>query len=378
VLRALILAALAIGCGHLHIDPAAPGDADADADDAPGTPDAPTVPSAICKVHRLPVETTPAIADLAASPTSDGYVVIWVDTAGTVAAHAVLIGPDLGVLGSFPLPDLPDTALGGIADAGERLVLASATGKNETLRILGRDLKTATVQSTLTGHITGHDPYPSDAVQTPRAFLTGVGNQLVMSFVAIDGLVNPATTVFTTLSGGPIVDLACNDGPTNHAHCVWIEQLPSGGSQCTASDIILQVPNAPQMGSKSILSDDCHGIRNATGPVPADSMIITWTTAAGSVEARYIVSTGDVSRTISATGSAPKTVFDGTRFWVAWLDSAGGLRLSSFALNGTVADYSLAGWTPTGPESFELVRRGTEAALVLLSPGELDFLSICP
>jgi hypothetical protein len=282
------------------------------------------------------------------------------------------------VLGSFPLPDLTDTQLGGIADAGERLVLASATGKTEALRILGRDLKTVSLQGALAGHVTGHDPYPSDSMQTPRAFLTGVANQLVTSFVAIDGLINPATAVFTTPSGGPIGDLACNDGPTNHAHCVWLEQLPNGSSQCTAFDLVLQVPNAPKVGSTEALSDDCHDIRNATGPVPADSMIIVWTTAAGSVEARYIVSTGNVSRTVSPAGSAPKVVFDGTRFWIAWLDDRGRLQLSSFDLGGTVVEYSLAGWTPSGPESFELVHRGNETALALLSPGELDFLSICP
>ena len=354
-------------CGRLSFDRGAPNDAN-------GTSDAPPLPTAICNLDRIPLTTVPRVADLTIAPISEGYAAIWVDAAAAGAAHGALLGPNRQLLSSLAMPDITDTQLGGIADAGQKLVLSSATGMVEKPWILGRDLTTATQQGTLANHVMGRDPYPSDAAQSPRAFLTASADTLMMAYVASDGLINPQSSVF--IAGGPITALACNDGP-NHAHCVWTEKLTTGGSQCTATDISFGIPTMPQIGSREVLSSDCYDIRNASGPDPADSMIIVWTTGTGGIEARYIASTGNVSQTITTTGSAPKVRFDGTRFWIAWLDDKSVLQLSSFDLNGTIVHYPLPGWTPAGPEAFELVRRGNTVGLVLLSPSELDFLTIC-
>jgi hypothetical protein len=338
-------------------------------------PDAPPYPAAICSVTRVLVAATPAVADLAIAPVSEGYAAIWVDTAVPQAAQGILLGPNLQFLTARALPDIRDLAVGGIADVGQKLVLASATGTTQKLNILGRDLTMLSVQDTLVRRLMGRDPYPSDANGLPHAFVSAESRQLVLSNVADDGLVDPAFSTHGV--PGTITELACSDGP-NHGHCVWAETLPSPDSyQCTISDVFFNRP-APAVPSTIAWPNYCAEIRNASGPISADSMIVVWTTQAHSVEARYAVSTGDKLATIAQIGFAPKVTFDGRRFWIAYLDGNRLLRLASFDLNGTIVDYSLAGWTPLGSEAFELVHREPAAtSLVVLSAGELDFLTIC-
>jgi len=359
--RAVALAAVGlIGCGWYNVDP------------VPGGPDAPPVPAAICDTVRAPVDATPAKADLAIAPVSEGYAAIWVDAAAPGPARGVRLGPNLQQLGSFTLPGVTDLEIGGLADVGQKPVLATATGNTENLYVVSRDFSDAQPQRTLTQHVMGHDPVPSDSTQKPRAFVTGVANQIVTFNVADDGLVSPAMSVFT--ASGTIADLACTDGP-NHSHCVWAE---TGPTRCTIADVYYTGP-APSVASTIRFDEDCREVRNASGPDTADSMIVVWSTPAHTVEAHYFASSGDVVRQISSAGSSPRVRFDidGKRFWIAWLDGGGQLRLTSFDLNGTLVEYSLAGWTPRGSEAYEIVRRGSSISLVILSEGELDVLSIC-
>src|SRR5262249_33439342 len=177
---------------------------------------------------------------------------------------------------------------------------------------------------------------------------------------------------------GAITDLACTDGP-NHAHCVWAEALSAfagASSTCTITDVFFGGPT-PTLANQIPWSTPCAAVRNASGPDMADSMIVVWSTTARTVEAHYAVSTGDKMGTVSDSGVAPKVKFDGTRFWISYIDGNNELRLSSFDLNGTIVPYSLAGWTPLGLEAFELVHRDLTTAVVLLAAGELDILSIC-
>jgi hypothetical protein len=118
----------------------------------------------------------------------------------------------------------------------------------------------------------------------------------------------------------------------------------------------------------------CAEARHASAFDSSDSIIVVWTTETRALEARY----RDKSGTISAIGFAPKVISDGTRYWIVYLDGDRQLRLASFDVDGTIVDYSLAGWTPLGNEAFDLVRRGTATSVVVLSAGELDFLTICP
>jgi hypothetical protein len=364
--RAVILAALGmVGCGRFGFD---------DAHDA--AIDTPPVPASICKVERLPIASLPATADLAITGTSEGYAAIWVDQAGATQAHGLLLAPNHQLLSSLPMSDIKDPRLGGIIDAGQKLVLSTGSATAQTTWIVGRDLASTASESTLANTVMAHGPYPSDSSQTLRVFVSASDTQVSAAYIGDDGVINTASTVNRGTSG-VVTDLACADGP-NHSHCVFVEKISSvnGASQCTATDV--QLRPVPSIPGGPILSPDCYSVRTSSGPDVADSMIVVWTTADNRVKARYVGGGGlDTASDISPSGSAPKVQFDGARFWIAYQDGQGVLQLSSFDLNSRVVNYSLPGWVPLGGEAFELVRRGNETSLVLLSPAGLEFLTIC-
>jgi hypothetical protein len=173
--------------------------------------------------------------------------------------------------------------------------------------------------------------------------------------------------------------MSMEDGP-DHSHITWTEDLGGGKSRCFASDIRYMMPNPPTpTGSPQALSDDCQDVRTSSGPNFADSMIVVWQTAGHIVEARYLASTGDIMRDMSLHGRKPKVRFDGTEFWIAWIDEAAGdqLHLATFDLSGNVKDVGLPGWQVVGDEGFQLVRRGASVYLVVLSGDTLNFLRTC-
>jgi hypothetical protein len=374
--RAWLVAALGmIGCGRLDFSagPRADGGADGSAVDAP------PVPASICKVDRIPVGSPPAAADLAIAPTAEGYAAFWVDTAPIAAvhvAHGMVLGPNHAMQRSAALPDILDVALGGAADAGQKLMLAGSNGHDETLWVVERDLSKATAQTTLSGRLLARDPYPSDMDQKDRAFVTARNATIEVSLVSSDGTANVGgASQFT--ADGPISELACADGPS-HSHCVWADQPAGGAAECIITDVNYMGSIAPVVGGHFSIVPGCSQIRNTTGPLRADGMMVVWTDINGAVQAHYAVSSGDLTATIGIRGAAPKVGYDGTRFWIAWLDGGGELRLTSFEVaTGVLVQYELPGWQPAGPEAFELVTRGNETALVLLSSASLDLLTIC-
>lgn len=375
--RASILAALAmIGCGRLGF-----GDSSPDAGHDGPPPDAPPVPDSICQVDRIALAGLPARADLAITGTTEGYAVVWADTSGAMPVQGALLTPNHQLKMSVALPGIHDPRIGGITDVGMTLVLSTASATKQTTWTVGRDLATATAKLVLSGAVLGHGPYPSDTARSPRVFVTGSGTMLSAAYISDDGTIDNASAGIRS-TAGEILDLTCDDG-SDHAQCAWAEAIPpaSGGAQCTASDVDLQP--APSIPGGAIVSSDCHDIRTSSGPDLADSMIVVWTTSAQSLEARYVGANNlDIPRPIAPAGSAPKVQFDGIqtpagKFWIAWLDGQGALQLTSFDQMGATVSYSLAGWVPRGPEAFELVRRGGQTALVLLSPDGLEFLTIC-
>ena len=358
-----------LGCGRFGFDDTGP------VHDA--AIDAPPVPASICKVDRLPIASIPSTADLAITGTSEGYAAIWVDQTGATQAHGLLLAPNHQLLSSLPMSDIKDSRLGGITDAGQKLVLSTGSATAQTTWIVGRDLASTASESTLTNYVMAHGPYPSDSSQTVRVFVSASDMQVSAAYIDNDGVINTASTV-NRGTAGPVTDVACADGP-NHSHCVYVEKIVSvnGASQCTATDVQLRpVPGIP---GGPILSADCYSVRTSSGPDVADSMIVVWATADKRIQARYVGGGGlDTNpRDIAPSGSAPKVQFDGSRFWIAWLDGQNVLQMASFDLNNRIVDYALPGWVPLGGEAFELVRRGNETALVLLSPAGLEFLTIC-
>jgi hypothetical protein len=365
--RAVILAALGmLGCGRFGFD---------DMPDA--AIDTLAVPASICKVDRVPIAPVPGTADLAITGTSEGYAAIWVDPSGLSAAHGLLLAPNHQLLSSLPMTALKDPRLGGLTDAGQKLVLSTGTAGAQTTWIVGRDLASTASESTQVNYVTAHNPYPSDSSQTVRVFVSANGTQVSAAYIDNDGVINTASTTNRGTTG-TVTDLACADGP-NHSHCAYAEAISSinGASQCTATDVQLRpVPGIP---GGPVMSADCYNVRTSSGPDVADSMIVVWNTADKRVQARYVGGGGldTNTRDIAPAGSAPKVQFDGSRFWIAYLDDHAVLQLSSFDFNSRLVNYSLPGWIPLGGEAFELVRRGNETALVLLSPSGLEFLTIC-
>jgi len=291
-----------LGCGRLDFSSAPRADGGGG-----GPVDAPPVPASICKVDRIPIASAPAAADLTIAPIAEGYAAFWVDTAPVAAVHAahgMVLGPNHAMQRSAALPDITDLALGGAADAGQKLVLASSDGKDETLWVVERDLSKATRQSTLSGRLLGRDPYPSDAGLKDRAFVTATGNKIGISLGTSDGTVNLGGASQFSASG-PISELACTDGP-NHSHCVWADQPAGSAAECMITDVNYMGSIAPVVGGPLKIAPGCSQIRNTTGPLPADGMMVVWTDINSAVQAHYAVSTGDRTATIGIPGSAPK------------------------------------------------------------------------
>lgn len=367
-----------VGCGrgNFQLLDASPL---ADSADAPLIdPDAPPVPDVICSVDRIPLTSLPPTADLAIAGTLEGYAAVWVDAAGALPAQGLLLEPNRRFKAQVALPAIHDSRIGGLSDVGQQIVLSTGNATSQTTWFLGRDLAAATPQGTLTGAVMAHGPFPSEDMPLHGVFVfvSGTDMQVNAAFMAADGTVNAGSRAsFTTQAN--VTDIACADGP-NHSHCTFVEALTTvnGASQCTATDVrlapVVSIPGGP------VLSPDCYDVRVSSGPDAADSVITVWTTRDHRIESS-VVGSGNLNtpRSIAPAGSAPKVQFDGTMFWIAFLDGQGALQLSSFDVTGHVVAYSLAGWAPIGPEAFELVRRGNQTAVVLLSATGLEFLSIC-
>jgi hypothetical protein len=213
--------------------------------------------------------------------------------------------------------------------------------------------------------------------QRDRAFVTARDDKIEISLVNSDGTVN-LVGASQFAANGPISELACADGP-NHSHCVWADQPVNDTAECVITDVNYMGSIAPVIGGHFSIGPGCSQIRNSTGPLAADGMMVVWIDINGAVQAHYAVSSGDLDATVGIRGSAPRIGYDGTRFWIAWLDGGGELQLTSFEVaTGVLVQYPLPGWQPTGPAAFELVSRGNETALVLLSPAGLEVLTICP
>jgi hypothetical protein len=376
-MRAVCLPLLAmIGCGRIGF-----GASGAGGDGAPGgdaVADAPPVPAAICAVDRVALPSIPANADLALVATTAGWTAVWTDAASPGPVFGARFDRQRRLIATGAIPGITTDVVGGLADTGNVIELATTSGADTTVWTLPHDLSSATARTTLPAAITGRDPFPADQTLTNRGFLSAQGNTLVMMYVNADGTLSAAGNYTTP---NTITSLAAADGP-DHAHLVWTEDIGGGMSQCSASDIDFVTPSWPQMGSMVVLSSDCYELRNETGPRPPDGMVIVWTTAAHTVEARYIVSTGGVSTQLSTHGRAPRTTYDGAKTWVAWIDQRGGadeVHVASFDLvTGALVETALPGWLPAGDEALELVRDGADIFVAILSRDAISMLRTCP
>lgn len=377
----LVLAVgLCVGCGRLGIDPSR------DAEDAP-SPDVFELPAAppvrgdvICKVIRHPVGPTPADVDLAITATDEGYAAVWLDTQAPGAGSAVRLGVDHQRLAVLELPYLTGTRLAGLLDVDGALVITSATGMVETVHRVSAELTTVHETTAFQDRVPSRDPLAPDAVNAGRLLVSASPEAFTLTELDDNGRLGASDEVPS--GSATLQALACTNGDT-HAHCAWVEDESNGETRCVAADFLFEPPR--KIDVATVIDNDCAMPRTASGARDANPIVV-WTTSTGSVMARYL-STQRPITTIASSGSAPKVQYDTAdndsgRFWIAWLDSAGTLWLTSFDEDHEIASYEMEGWTPRGPEAFELVRRVSsgqdEVVLAVLRDHELDLLTLCP
>jgi hypothetical protein len=345
------------------------------ADDGSTNPiDAPALPTLVCNATRLSIPAVVADTQLAAFHSADGYYAMWAKD-GPVSGLALD-----AQLAPRPVTTVIATTAAGVAglvDTGEKVLAVTTTAAGgQVTWALDDDLAGATQLRAETS-MPSREPFASDVQQVPRIWVRAMGANIVGAFLHDDGSVDADGTL---AAGGPVTSMSMEDGP-DHSHITWSEDLGNNVSRCHASDIRYAIPNPPlPTGSGEVVSDDCYNARTSSGPPAADTMIVVWQTRAHQIEAEHLASTGNIMHDMSLHGRAPKVRFDGTEFWIAWIDEGAAgdrLHLASFDLQGNVKDVEVTGWTPVGDEGFQLVRRGATVYLVVLSADTLNFLLTC-
>jgi hypothetical protein len=337
--------------------------------------DAPAVPSTVCRVDRIPLPGIAANSDLAIAPRGSGLVAMWADASTPGAVTGAVIDAQHQLVMTQVVPGLTTDVVGGVADAGASFVVATSAGTGTRVWTVPHDLSGASMIFDNPSSATGRDPFPSDN-GSMRVYVDTNGASLEMYNMLTDGSIALGSTYGTT---GPITELAGTDGP-GHAHVVWTETI-GAAAQCSAADIRWQSPTVPAITGTALLSNDCHELRNDSGPLPPDGMMIVWTSTPHAVEGLYIVSSGNVPGEISSLGRAPRTRYDGTRQWVSWIDETAGdeLRFAIFDLTtGGLTTTRLPGWHPAGDEAYELVLSGSDTIMAVLSTDSLSLLTLCP
>lgn len=362
---------LVLGCGRIGFP-----DLPSDAASPPDVPDDELpLPDGVCQIARLSVGPTPARADLAIAATKDGYLAIWVDADRAAPAHAISVSQTFAPSDALELPFLTASSLSGILEVERAFVIVSAVGTTEAVHAVSKHLESLGPPSSHVDAVATRDPFALDPLDGSDVLVQGSGGNIDLSTIGPDGGL--------TLQRSGVVyqakqELACSRG-TSSGQGVWSQSRMDAGAprECWAAPVDRNLSGELQIGSADHMPDveRCDQMRAAA--MPDESSIGVWSTD-GAVQARYLSKAGDLARTISPAGSAPKVVSDGSRFLIAWLEPAGGLQLTSFGLNGTLVTRPLAAWRPAGAEAFELVHRGNETVLAALADGKLALLTLCP
>ena len=173
------------------------------------------------------------------------------------------------------------------------------------------------------------------------------------------------------------VNETSGDNGADDSAVVWVETPAGGASRCSAANLRFDTPTVPSLQSTRLVSSDCRHARIAAGP-SGDAWLVALTTSAGVLEARYSTPRGELVRMLSLIGRAPKVAFDGTQFWIAWIDNpAGGLGIAALDLAGNLVVSAQPALSVAGDEAFQLVRSGSTVLLVVLGADALDFITLC-
>ena len=358
-----------LGCGRLGFDASGSG---SDAMDGALAADAPALPATLlCSARRISIPSVGPSSALAVEWNGAAFTAMWLDHGAVVgvsldpsltsSAPAVLVpGPveDLAAIRTNPSGTLFTTATAGTQMLWSSSSLASATVIRTEPSLVGR-------ASVVT-----------DATGVPRLWVRGTATGIAATYLNSSGALGVQALIPT---GTPVVALAAADN-SNHAHMTWREDLAAGISRCTQADLLFTVP-AAMLGASAQVSDDCFEPRIDSGPAVMDSILTTWRTSAHAVQMRYHGGSVDVSGILSMHGRAPRPRFDGTQFWVAWIDEppAGDrlrIALVDEALGGSAVD--VPGWVPASDAAYELVRGADAVYLFILGADTLSILKTCP
>ena len=88
-----------------------------------GPADAPGIPASICRADRTMLADVPATTDLAIAATPAGFAVMYTNTAGAVTG--MTLDPQRQLLATRTVPTMTGTSIGGLADAGTKLAVAT-------------------------------------------------------------------------------------------------------------------------------------------------------------------------------------------------------------------------------------------------------------
>jgi hypothetical protein len=365
--RAFVLV-VAAGCGSGSDGP--------DADNSPPLPDAQPLPSIICGRDFIQLDDVPDDADLAiAGMGTDGFAVGW--TAGPVSGGritALRLDTARAPIGAPRQIGEPARFLGGIADTGMVLMMATQVGDQQRALRVERDLSASAVAAT-EGFALGREPFGGDMSGIARAWIRGAPEGLVMSYIAADGDVRAA---LTTPTANPVTLVAMDNGP-DHAHLAF-QETDAGGTfqRCLAADVDFVNPSSPVLGSSGVVGEDCTEVRNSSGPPASDSMLVVYRTSAGELHATYTGAGVGFALPVWPAGRAIRVRFDGTAFWATWIDEAtGALHLGRIDVDGGMTDAALPGRVPVGDEAHELVFNRGAVYIAILEDAGLELLQPC-
>jgi hypothetical protein len=350
-------------------------DANREVDAAPDSVVEPPLPAMACARSVLKIATSTAGADLAVTSRATGYVVAWTDsvtgevTGATVDLNRRMVGAPQRLL------EKGATALPGLAATATRVWMVVTTGSLQNLYSMEPGLGAPALrlaEPTVAGFSPiGISAEPASA--SPVWVRASAADPVLrLAYLPATG---PVGTDSTTATINPVTALSVADYK-DHVHLGWRET----SGICHIVDVKLSTrPEIP--GGPTVISNDCTSMRIVSGPEPTDSVVSTWVDSAGTVRASFVgaslPSGGTYFQSKVATGRAPKVTFDGTSYWIAWMD-ADGLRFARVEKNGVVSAPSpVVGVTPVGDEGFELVRHGTDVDLVVLEKESMTFLTLC-
>lgn len=364
-LRAAVVVAAA-GCGRLGFDANVVVDDDA----AIGGSDAPVLPAShVCASTRITIPPVAANADLAVYWNGSALIVLW---ESTPSITMMKVDATLEVEGSLELAIGPIDGIAGVVEDVDSLTFVVSTPTGHELWH-GQTPSTITRVRTET-RIVAREPLLADAAFPQRAWVRGDATGLLFSFVSSSGSVGPNQPFLTN---NPVTAIAGANND-NHTHLTWTEAIGIGGSQCVQADLDL-LPPAPIIGGTASIANDCLEPRIDSGPGSADAIFTAYRTSTRTIGTRYRGSVADATGMLSMSGRAPKVRFDGTQFWVAWIEEGlvETLRIASVNEDLVFTATDLPGWTVVGDEAFEIVRAGPVTYLVLLSTDSLSFLRTC-